>query len=70
MKRYMVMKNGIQFYETINKRIDHYDAVNITAITAHKGGKNAYKCPGNNDKGTNVISAVFAPAEQIMYIAF
>ena len=36
---------------------------------AHKGGKNAYKCPKKDD-GTNVISAVFLPGEQKMYMAF
>lgn len=61
-RRYMVMKDGIKYYEDSNMKIGDEEAINITAITAHKGGKNAYECPGDGDQGTNVISAVFAPA--------
>ena len=45
-------------------------AVNVTAATAHKGGHNPLKCPGPGDNGTNVISAMFVPASQSMYMAF
>lgn len=70
MKRYMTLKDGIQFYEKVNKRISNEDAINITAATAHKGGNNPHKCPGAGDNGTNVISAVFLPASMEMYAAF
>ena len=45
-------------------------AVNVTAATANKGGNNPHKCPGGGDTGTNVISAVFMPASQSMYMGF
>jgi hypothetical protein len=44
--------------------------LNITAATAHKGGDNPYKCPGPGDKGTNVISAVYLPAQLGVYAGF
>jgi len=70
MQRYFTLKNGILHYETINKKITNTDAINITAATAHKGGDNPHKCPGPVDQGTNVISAVFLPAQLGMYAAF
>lgn len=62
MKRYFTLKSGIQYYESVNKKINNEDAINITAATAHKGGDNPYRCPGDGDQGTNVLSVVYAPA--------
>lgn len=70
VKRYLTLKDGIEYYEKKNKKISNEEAINITASTAHKGGDNPHKCPGYGDNGTNVISAVFLPASLEVYIAF
>ena len=70
IRRYMVLKDGIKYYEDAGVRISNENAVNITATTAHKGGSNPHQCPGPKDDGTNVISAVFFPADLSMYMAF
>lgn len=62
IKRYMVLKSGIEYYEAQRVRITEQDAINITAATAHKGGNDPYKCPGDGDQGTNVLSIVYVPA--------
>ena len=37
---------------------------------AHKGGPDLYKCPAaGQDKGTNIMSVMFAPGDQRMYAA-
>lgn len=70
MQRYFTLKNGIVHYESIGKKINNEEALNITAATAHKGGDNPLKCPGPGDKGTNVISAVYLPAQLGVYAGF
>lgn len=61
MRRYMYMKDAIKYYQEKNEPISDESALNITAIVAHKGGKDAYKCPGPADKGTNVVSVMYVP---------
>lgn len=63
MIRYMVLKDGFNFYHEKEQKIGDHEAVNITAAAANKGGSNPYLCPGPKDNGTNVISAVYVPAE-------
>ena len=69
MVRYMIIKDGFNYYSERGQLIADHEAINITAAVAHKGGHNHYKCPKNDD-GTNVISAVFIPGEQRMFMAF
>jgi hypothetical protein len=46
--------------------------LNITANVADKGNSEAefYHCPkAGNNKGNNILSAMFVPGEQRMYVA-
>lgn len=70
MKRYMILKDGFNYYDDRDIQISDKEAINITASVAHKGGSNQYECPGGGDQGTNIISAVFVPGELKMYMAF
>ena len=65
--RYGVLKDSLNFYG--KNAIGEFEALNITANVAHKGGGNFYKCPAGKDPGTNVISAMFVPGESKMYAA-
>ena len=66
--RYMVLKDSLNFYPA--GAMGEFEALNVTANVAHKGGNDLYKCPqAGQDNGTNIISVLFVPGEQRMYAA-
>lgn len=66
--RYFIIKDTINGYQL--GQIGDLEVLNITANVADKAGGNFYKCPKpRQDSGINIISAVFVPGEQRMYIA-
>jgi hypothetical protein len=68
IKRYFVLKDSVAFYQP--GAIGEFEALNITANVAHKGGDNLYRCPkAGEDHGTNILSVMFIPGEQKMYAA-
>lgn len=68
--RYNIIKDTINNYTM--GAIGELEALNITANVADKGNSEAefYKCPkAGNNKGNNILSAMFIPGEQRMYVA-
>ena len=68
--RYKIIKDTINHYTP--NAIGELEALNITANVADKGGDDFdfYHCPkpGHNH-GNNILSAMFIPGEQRMYVA-
>ena len=63
----MVLKDSILNYGF--EQIGELEALNITANVADKGDI-LYKCPKPGQHGgNNIISAMFAPGEQKMFVA-
>lgn len=67
MFRYFIIKDSLNAYAP--GQIGDLEALNITANVADKGGKNFYKCPQSKNDGNNIISAMFVPGDQKMYVA-
>ena len=42
------------------------EVLNVTAIVGDKGHTHPYQCLSNNTDGTNILSAVFQPQDNIM----
>ena len=70
--RYKIMKDTLNKYEGRSAKIGELEALNITANVADKGGDDFdfYHCPkAGKNHGNNIISAMFVPGEQRMYVA-
>jgi hypothetical protein len=70
MVRYRVLKDSFVAFSENSIEITEMEAVKIGAAAAHKGGPDPYHCPGGADQGTNVISVVFVPSDERMYVSF
>ena len=66
IKRYFMLKNALNDLE--GTAMGEESFLNMTAIVADKSGPTFYHCP-KKDKGINVISAMFVPAQQRMFAA-
>jgi len=69
MERYMMFYDGFTYYEQAGIQIGDAEAINMTAIVADKGSDHPYLCEDNND-GSNVLSVVFHPGQDVMYVAW
>ena len=71
--RYMLLHDGFQYYEQAGISIDEYAAINITAIAGAKGGQTMqsfYVCPPPGTMGLNILSVLFHPEYQKLFVAF
>ena len=64
----MFIHEAIQSYANAGVKIGDVEAVNITAIAGHKGEDHPYSCYNNTD-GTNVLSVVYKPQDQVLVSA-
>jgi len=72
--RYMILHDSFAYYESINKSIGIYEAINVTSILGDKGftdRESFYHCL-NENHGSNVLSVTYEPKVNagVMYVAF
>lgn len=71
--RYMLLHDTLAQYEAAGIEISEVEAVNMTAVPGDKGGdsRNSFvTCGASAVNGENIVSASFAPAQGVMYVAF
>lgn len=68
--RYMLIHQTLMDYEAAGVAMTPASMVNTTAIVGQKGGQDWTSCDGDYDKGTNVLSVAFDPANLELYAAW
>jgi len=68
-ERYMFAYNTFMYYEQNNMLMNVNQALNLTAILGDKGQTSPFQCPNTTD-GSNVLSVMFMPGDQVAYAAW
>ena len=70
--RYMLLHDTFQYYAANFISIDILEAVNLTAVVGDKGGSEPsdFLSCLHAKEGSNIVSSMFYPAADMMYLAF